>query len=225
MDANGQHQTRLTFTDEQELTPAWSPNGNKIAFYSNPSDDLTGLYTMNPTGAGRKQITSGELDLDPSWSLDSSKIAFSRRVPSKGDHISVVAATGGTVTNLTGDILTTGEVDPLLVTRRSKKILFSHLGGGGLVTINPNGTGRTPFPSGDSSDLHGDWGTATSCPDVKVGFATAQGCFTETAPGSGFFETEQKAGSGALRSSPAPAAPCASTPTAPASRPRAPAPT
>lgn len=47
-----------------------------------------------------------------------------------------------------------------------------------------------------------NWTIDTACPDVEVGFATAQGCFTETE--SGVFETEQKAWVGGFEIQPRP---------------------
>lgn len=56
MDADGSNKTRLTFTSAsvgREGMPAWSPNGQEIAFY----DQQAGaLYTIKPDGAGRQVV-------------------------------------------------------------------------------------------------------------------------------------------------------------------------
>ena len=54
------------------------------------------IHTMSAKGKKAKQVTDGVNDHDPRWSPDGATILFSR-----GDDIWVVAATGGTPTNLT----------------------------------------------------------------------------------------------------------------------------
>lgn len=46
--------------------------------------------------------------------------------------------------------------------------------------------------------------TAGTCDDIRVGQAVAQGCFTETAPGSGVFTTDQQAWVGGFEVAPRP---------------------
>ncbi len=64
-----------TFSD---LGPTWSPDGTKIAFYSNQNgnDDI---YVMNADGSGRTRLTfePGRKDYGPEWSPDGSKILYS----------------------------------------------------------------------------------------------------------------------------------------------------
>jgi TolB protein len=56
--------------------PAWSPDGKKIVFSSNESDDYE-IWTMNADGSNRQRITNRPgLDTLPRWSPDGRKIVF-----------------------------------------------------------------------------------------------------------------------------------------------------
>lgn len=69
---------QLTFGSFEDLDPAFSPTGDRIAFVSNRGG--TGnleLFTMNADGTNLIQRTSDNGDeTDPSWSYDGRRIAF-----------------------------------------------------------------------------------------------------------------------------------------------------
>lgn len=56
MDINGQNPTRLTHSPESEHCAVWINGGTKIAFMAKGSDGMQ-IFTMNPDGSGRKQIS------------------------------------------------------------------------------------------------------------------------------------------------------------------------
>src|SRR5512132_1066898 len=59
-----------------DYEPAWSPDGNHLAFVSNRNGPLK-IYTIRVDGADLKQLTHGPDEDDaPSWSPDGSRIAF-----------------------------------------------------------------------------------------------------------------------------------------------------
>jgi D-alanyl-D-alanine carboxypeptidase len=69
--ANADGSGRRKLTGNASLaTPAWSPDGRKIAFIRN-SD----VVVMNADGSGQQRLTRGS---DPAWSPDGQKIAFVR---------------------------------------------------------------------------------------------------------------------------------------------------
>ena len=58
----------LSTTAGQDLSPAYSPDGKKIAFHSNRDGDPE-IFVMDATGASQDQLTanSSTADFDPSW--------------------------------------------------------------------------------------------------------------------------------------------------------------
>src|SRR3989304_3582025 len=56
----------------QELFPAWSPDGRKVAFVGNSK-----IYVANADGSGQRRLTRNTAqELSPAWSPDGRKIAF-----------------------------------------------------------------------------------------------------------------------------------------------------
>ncbi len=60
-------------------SPAWSPDGSKLAFVSGRSGDEE-IYVANADGSGVRRLTrSGGPDLGPAWSSDGRQLAWSRK--------------------------------------------------------------------------------------------------------------------------------------------------
>ncbi len=103
--ADGSSWGKVTQQSGANWCPAWSPDGQQIAFSSKPDDGVGGLYVMNADGSAYRQLLPTDWGIDtPAWSPD-------------GTHIAItVAITNGHYD--TGDIamldLATRHVTPLI---------------------------------------------------------------------------------------------------------------
>ena len=79
-----------------ESEPAFSPDGNRIAFvWRGPKDDNADIYVKQPGAEGLQRLTTDPADdTGPAWSPDARYIAFLRR-SSTGSGIYSVPALGG----------------------------------------------------------------------------------------------------------------------------------
>src|SRR5207247_11024943 len=66
---------RLTEGPAWDGDPAWSPDGQRIAF-SSQRDGSTDIYVMNADGSGLRRVTAGPFDQQPAWSPDGARIVF-----------------------------------------------------------------------------------------------------------------------------------------------------
>ena len=93
MDADGRNQENLTNHPVDDMDPAWSPDGTKIAFVSNRNDGVYQVYVMDADGNNQIRLTDGPREKeDPDWSPDGGKIAFT--VSDWISHIAVMDADG-----------------------------------------------------------------------------------------------------------------------------------
>ena len=79
MDANGVNQQRLTNNRDNEWSPVWSPDGNRIAFSADRKGNLSNfeIYVMDADGGNQQRLTVNRIDdSSPSWSPDGERIAF-----------------------------------------------------------------------------------------------------------------------------------------------------
>jgi Tol biopolymer transport system component len=74
--AEGSSEMNLTNNPAYDQSPAWSPDGTKLAFVSDRDGDLE-IYVMNTDGSGVTRLTNHHgYDAEPTWSPDGSRIAF-----------------------------------------------------------------------------------------------------------------------------------------------------
>ncbi len=77
--ASGKQIARLTTTPGIDTSPAYSPDGSRIAFVSERSGGAQ-IYVMNADGSEVKRVTfHGSHNTDPAWSPDGKRLAYVSR--------------------------------------------------------------------------------------------------------------------------------------------------
>jgi Tol biopolymer transport system component len=108
--ADGSNPIRLTNNPAWDSLARWSPDGTKLAFYS--ERDVRGdIYVMNAAdGSNQTRLTySSTWDSFPSWSLDGTKIAFDTNRDGNQEIYVMNAADGSNQTRFTyNDVQDTG---------------------------------------------------------------------------------------------------------------------
>jgi TolB protein len=100
MNPDGTDRKQLTNNAAYDTSPAYSPDGNKIAFVSQREGQISGIhreqiYTMNATdGTDQKNLTNSTDGRDPAYSPNGKKIAFVGQ--DEDEDILVMNATDGT---------------------------------------------------------------------------------------------------------------------------------
>lgn len=163
MNPDGSGRIQLTADPTPDFTPAWSPNGKKIAFASY-RDGTPGsqIYVMNANGSDQTRLTlfgTGG-SYAPTWSPAGTKIAFTHDNFPADFHsgISVVNADGSNPTELTST-LSSRDSAPAL-SPNGQKIAFARRESGGtgnLYLMNADGSAQTPLTSGFHEVLGSTW--------------------------------------------------------------------
>lgn len=100
MDADGENAKTITEVTGSIFSPAWSPDGNRIAYSVQREKSYPVIYVQNVSGGGATALTpfSGS-NLSPSFSPDGSKILFSSSFDGSAD-IYEMSASGGNPTRI-----------------------------------------------------------------------------------------------------------------------------
>ena len=113
LDVESGNQHRLTNNRNNEWSPSWSPDGNRIAYSSDRKGILQNfdIYVMDVDGGNQQNLTNDRVhDGSPSWSPGGERIAFvsSRDGPLRDGFptadIYVMDAEGGNLQNLTNQL-------------------------------------------------------------------------------------------------------------------------
>jgi dipeptidyl aminopeptidase/acylaminoacyl peptidase len=76
VNSNGTGASRITTQAGADVSPAWSPDGSRIAFASQRDGNFE-IYVMSANGTNPVRLTNvGAADSHPAWSPDGARIAF-----------------------------------------------------------------------------------------------------------------------------------------------------
>jgi len=159
----------VNLTDNEGLSfdesPAWSPDGKRLAFVSNFSDGTRNVFVMEPEAPGQSvngalQIThykdGGYLN-DPVWSPDGSRILATRGTEEGSRSIVVANADGTTVTPV---VVTEHGQHPSWAPDGGKvaysygpQVYLKNADGSGVATPLANGQGKEPAWSPDGTRI------------------------------------------------------------------------
>ena len=104
INSDGSELTRLTFAEGDDYTPAWSPDGEYIAFTSMRDGVIEGsqeIYVMRSDGTDLTNISNSDnYDVYPQWSPDGHQIIFVS-FRDTNTEIYIMSSTGDNQLNLT----------------------------------------------------------------------------------------------------------------------------
>ncbi len=66
---------RLTFTETEDRSPAWSPDGASVAFHRE-IDRAPQIFLLDVAARRNRQLTSAGRNEDPTWAPDGRHLAF-----------------------------------------------------------------------------------------------------------------------------------------------------
>ncbi len=104
--ADGTGVTALTSNSVDDIDPAWSPDGKKIAF-ARSNGSVYEIWTMNADGSGQTLVVQQSKSVThPTWSPAQNKLVFQYEFSATDDDI-YAADTSGLNTNVAA-LVTTG---------------------------------------------------------------------------------------------------------------------
>ena len=176
-DGSGLTQLTNTANNVRDTDPAWSPDGDRIAFLSEgrPGQTNSDIYVMdtNPATDDAINLTDDTTqpvyqnnDEDPSWSPDGSHITYS----TVQDVWKMDSATGANKTKLTGGEDGGGarpawSPDGSRIVYRRAEVVDN--GGNNIWVMDANGANRTAVDTTPRTDQNPDWQPALPTCDLS----------------------------------------------------------
>jgi len=170
VNADGSSMTRLINTFGAERSPAWAPNGQKIAYlsYLNSVNNKPDIWLINPDGSSALNLTqTAATEGPPVWSPDGTKILFGRRSSTSVPFDIYVMNPDGTGVTF---LATGGTVTDYRWSPDGTKIAFISTRDGNLeiYVMNANGSNQVRLTNHSALDI----GPAWSANGQRIVFST-----------------------------------------------------
>jgi WD40 repeat protein len=147
MDPDGSNRQLVIDAGTNDIEPAWSPDGSKIAFKSDRAPSSNGgIWVVNADGTGLTLLTYDPVfgTAKPTWSPDGSKIAFASNRNGLIASIYIMNADGSNVIRLT-NALPISDQRPAWSPDGTRMVFETNTG---IAVINLDGTGRMDLGGG-----------------------------------------------------------------------------
>jgi hypothetical protein len=164
MAVDGSNQQRLTNNSVSDEVPFWSPDGKKIAFYSDrdsvpyPSPGYNfEIYVMDADGSNQVRLTYNPADdRIGGWSPDGSKIVFVSNRGGSGFDIYTMNSDGTNLQRLTDN--STADGSPSWSPDGSKIAFYSERDGNPeIYVMNADGQGQLRLTNNSYEDFYPAW--------------------------------------------------------------------
>jgi TolB protein len=166
--------------------PAWSPDGEKIAYVTDPIDDPQ-IHVMNADGSGRRWLVDGNW---PTWSPDGGRICYTD-YPVGAEQLAVIGADGEGNRRLTGRFFTTGPNSEAAWSPDGTKIAFvAGTNDEDIYVMNADGSKRARLTDDVPGNDH--WPPTWSPDGTRI-------AFTSDGPRGGEIYATNSDGSGLTR--------------------------
>jgi Tol biopolymer transport system component len=98
MRADGTDMRQVTPISMDAAHPGWSPDGSRIVFNNDFTQNVGDIFTIRPDGTGVRQLTNvtplGEADFRPDYSPNGKKVVFDQLIPGQPLQVLVMNANG-----------------------------------------------------------------------------------------------------------------------------------
>ncbi len=152
---DGSNRVRLTNTSADDTAPAWSPDGNTVAFDRQRVGQDREICLIGADGSNPHALTANtDTDRHPTWSPDGRRIAF-QTDRDGNDEIYIMYSNGGGVVNLTNNPASDRQPD-WSSSLANPLIAFASWrdGNAEIYTMRPDGTAATRLTSNSVPDVY-----------------------------------------------------------------------